>query len=79
VFTEENWTARDDYQSAVHYVKGTEKMLKRMKDELGKYKGSIQIADRARECSENRRTVFKSEFFSTSNVGEGRMIYILTL
>ena len=27
-----------DYQSAVHYVKGTEKMLKRMKDELQKYK-----------------------------------------
>lgn len=27
-----------DYQSAVHYVKGTEKMLKRMKDELNKYK-----------------------------------------
>jgi len=29
----------NDYQSAVHYVKGTEKMLKRMKDELSKYKG----------------------------------------
>lgn len=28
----------NDYQSAVHYVKGTEKMLKRMKDELAKYK-----------------------------------------
>ena len=28
----------NDYQSAVHYVKGTEKMLKRMKDELSKYK-----------------------------------------
>lgn len=27
-----------DYQSAVHYVKGTEKMLKRMKEELTKYK-----------------------------------------
>ena len=27
-----------DYQSAVHYVKGTEKMLKRMKDELSKSK-----------------------------------------
>ncbi|KAL2810398.1 hypothetical protein BJX63DRAFT_319081 [Aspergillus granulosus] len=28
----------NDYQSAVHYVKGTEKMLKRMKDELTRYK-----------------------------------------
>lgn len=28
----------NDYQSAVHYVKGTEKMLKRMKEELAKYK-----------------------------------------
>lgn len=28
----------NDYQSAVHYVKGTEKMLKRMKDELAKLK-----------------------------------------
>lgn len=27
-----------DYQSAVHYVKGTEKMLKKLKDELTKYK-----------------------------------------
>nr|KMM64632.1 kelch repeat-containing protein [Coccidioides posadasii RMSCC 3488] len=28
----------NDYQAAVHYVKGTEKMLKKMKDELNKYK-----------------------------------------
>ncbi|EFQ97471.1 kelch-domain-containing protein [Nannizzia gypsea CBS 118893] len=28
----------NDYQSAVHYVKGTEKVLKRMKEELAKYK-----------------------------------------
>ena len=38
----------NDYQSAVHYVKGTEKMLKKMKEELAKYK-----ADNARLKSEN--------------------------
>jgi hypothetical protein len=37
-----------DYQSAVHYVKGTEKMLKRMKEELAKYK-----SDNARLKTEN--------------------------
>jgi len=29
----------NDYQSAVHYVKGTEKMLKQLKDQLSRYKG----------------------------------------
>ncbi|KAI2639372.1 hypothetical protein GGS21DRAFT_538111 [Xylaria nigripes] len=38
----------NDYQSAVHYVKGTEKMLKRMKDELAKSK-----ADNHRLKNEN--------------------------
>ena len=28
----------NDYQSAVHYVRGTEKMLKKMREELSKYK-----------------------------------------
>ncbi|KAK4453340.1 negative regulator of mitotic exit [Podospora aff. communis PSN243] len=28
----------NDYQSAVHYVKGTEKMLKQLKDQLSRYK-----------------------------------------
>ncbi|KAK8125395.1 Kelch domain-containing protein [Apiospora kogelbergensis] len=37
-----------DYQSAVHYVKGTEKMLKRMKEELSKFK-----TDNARLKTEN--------------------------
>jgi hypothetical protein len=41
----------NDYQSAVHYVKGTEKMLKRMKDELSKYK--------------NQNTQLKSELESS--------------
>jgi hypothetical protein len=37
-FREKLEQLENDYQSAVHYVKGTEKMLKRMKDELTKYK-----------------------------------------
>ena len=43
-----------DYQSAVHYVKGTEKMLKRMKDELTKYKS--QNARLQTELEELQRT-----------------------
>lgn len=38
VYQEKLEQLENDYQSAVHYVKGTEKMLKRMKDELSKYK-----------------------------------------
>ncbi|KAI0397689.1 hypothetical protein F5Y17DRAFT_320754 [Xylariaceae sp. FL0594] len=38
----------NDYQSAVHYVKGTEKMLKRLKDELAK-----SVAENARLKNEN--------------------------
>ncbi|CAG8290919.1 unnamed protein product [Penicillium olsonii] len=37
-FKEKLEQLENDYQSAVHYVKGTEKMLKRMKDELSRYK-----------------------------------------
>lgn len=39
-FREKLEQLENDYQSAVHYVKGTEKMLKRMKDELSRYKVS---------------------------------------
>lgn len=39
VYHEKLEQLENDYQSAVHYVKGTEKMLKRMADELTKYKG----------------------------------------
>ncbi|KAI1181133.1 hypothetical protein F4777DRAFT_573205 [Nemania sp. FL0916] len=38
----------EDYQSAVHYVKGTEKMLKRMKEELAK-----SVAENSRLQNEN--------------------------
>ncbi|KAJ5239636.1 hypothetical protein N7468_004255 [Penicillium chermesinum] len=37
----------NDYQSAVHYVKGTEKMLKRMKDELSRYNAGSKSPDAA--------------------------------
>lgn len=38
VYREKLEQLEGDYQSAVHYVKGTENMLKRIKDELTKYK-----------------------------------------
>lgn len=44
-----------DYQSAVHYVKGTEKMLKRMKDELTKYKK--QNEDMRKELDTTQRSL----------------------
>lgn len=49
----------NDYQSAVHYVKGTEKMLKRMKDELARYKAqSVKMQselDASRQETERSR------------------------
>ena len=46
-----------DYQSAVHYVKGTEKMIRRMKEELTKYKS--QNAFLQSELHELKRQSFK--------------------
>ncbi|KAI9929265.1 hypothetical protein ASPWEDRAFT_57567 [Aspergillus wentii DTO 134E9] len=43
----------NDYQSAVHYVKGTEKMLKRMKDELARYKTQYAKAQSELEAAKS--------------------------
>ncbi|KAL4942494.1 hypothetical protein BDV06DRAFT_192132, partial [Aspergillus oleicola] len=43
----------NDYQSAVHYVKGTEKMLKRMKDELTRYKSQNAKIQSELEAAQN--------------------------
>ncbi|KAL4906636.1 hypothetical protein BDW74DRAFT_136120 [Aspergillus multicolor] len=44
----------NDYQSAVHYVKGTEKMLKRMKDELTRYKAQNAKIQSELEAAQSR-------------------------
>jgi chromosome segregation ATPase len=46
----------NDYQSAVHYVKGTEKMLKRMKDELTRYKSQNAKIQSELEAAQNGMT-----------------------
>lgn len=55
-----------DYQSAVHYVKGTEKLLKRMKDELAKNKAQnarlvLELEEAQRKSSEQSRQGARSE------------------
>ena len=49
-----------DYQSAVHYVKGTEKMLKRMKDELAKYKSENSRMKEQLVEAEDRSTALEA-------------------
>ncbi|KAL6237647.1 hypothetical protein BDW75DRAFT_70669 [Aspergillus navahoensis] len=44
----------NDYQSAVHYVRGTEKMLKRMKDELTRYKSQNSKIQSELEAAQSR-------------------------
>lgn len=60
-FREKLEQLENDYQSAVHYVKGTEKMLKRMKDELSRYKtqnvkiqSDLEIAHKSLEGASNQ-------------------------
>ncbi|KAI5812842.1 hypothetical protein BZA77DRAFT_133551 [Pyronema omphalodes] len=53
-FREKLEQLENDYQSAVHYVKGTEKMLKRMKEELAKYKTANQQLQSQLEEAEAR-------------------------
>lgn len=60
IYREKLSQLENDYQSAVHYVKGTEKMLKRMKDELAKYK------------SENTRLTKEVEEAHAKNAGLSR-------
>ncbi|KAI5308387.1 Negative regulator of mitotic exit, partial [Ascosphaera atra] len=50
-----------DYRSAVHYVKGTEKMLRRMKEELERYKSQNAKFQSELEATVNRQ--------STSSLG----------
>lgn len=45
-----------DYQSAVHYVKGTEKMLKQLKDQLARYKNeNARLKTEVEELSDGAR------------------------
>ncbi|KAJ5487067.1 hypothetical protein N7530_001367 [Penicillium desertorum] len=60
-FREKIEQLENDYQSAVHYVKGTEKMLKRMKDELSRYKtqnakmqSELDVAQKSLENSDSQ-------------------------
>ncbi|KAK1590845.1 kelch domain-containing protein [Colletotrichum navitas] len=55
----------NDYQSAVHYVKGTEKMLKQLKEQLSRYK-----TENAKLKSEIEELEERVEASATANTGE---------
>ena len=57
----------NDYQSAVHYVKGTEKMLKRMKDELSKYKTQNQRLQAELDASKGSDRSLSADSAAASN------------
>lgn len=59
VFQDRLAQLESDYQSAVHYVKGTEKMIRRMKEELTKYKS--QNAFLQTELHDLKRQSFRGE------------------
>jgi DNA repair exonuclease SbcCD ATPase subunit len=60
-FREKLEQLENDYQSAVHYVKGTEKMLKRMKEELTKYKAQNEKLRQELEESQSKPRSTDSE------------------
>ena len=64
-----------DYQSAVHYVKGTEKMLKRMKDELAKYKSeNTRMKEQIAEFEEKGASEQAPSTWETERAGLNKQI-----
>lgn len=64
-----------DYQSAVHYVKGTEKMLKRMKDELAKYKSdNTRMKEQLADFEEKGASGQASDSWETERAGLNKQI-----
>ena len=64
-----------DYQSAVHYVKGTEKMLKRMKEELAKYKSdNTRLKDQLVEAEEKSSSGPSAASWETERAGLNKQI-----
>lgn len=60
-FAEKVEQLENDYKSAVHYVKQTEKMLKRMKDELGRYKERVSTLETERNDARDALQKLRTE------------------